>query len=137
MRKRSLKRIPQDIIPWARVTQINEDSINIFMKKQSQWVSGNRRRLQTSLFNKLFSCNLGSVMLNYNAKDTRELLLNEMFIFQNNLHRYDFKLFNSLTKPKNFCLFLGNGHTYNRKLFISRQSTRKLMKSGLLSGLQK
>jgi len=137
MRKRGLKRVPQDILPWARVKVVNDDSVNIFMKKQSQWESGNRRRLQTQLLTNLYSRNLGSVILNYSAKDARELIWNEMFIFQNNLGKYRFNIFNGLTKPKNFCLFLGKGRTYNRKLFISRQSVRKLMKSGLLSGLQK
>ena len=44
---------------------------------------------------------------------------------------------NGIYKPKNFCLFLGKGRTYNRKYFISRQILRKLVKTGLISGLQK
>ena len=42
-----------------------------------------------------------------------------------------------ISKPKNFCLILGRGRTYNRKLFISRQACRKLLKTGLISGFQK
>jgi len=137
MRKRGLKRVPQDILPWARVTTVNDDTVNVFMKKQSRWESGNRRYLQTQLLTNLYSRTIGSVILNYSAKDARELTWNETFMFQDNLGKYSFNTFNSITKPKNFCLFLGKGRTYNRKLFISRQSIRKLMKSGLLSGLQK
>lgn len=137
MRKRSLKRVPQDTLPWAHVTRIDDGAVNVFMKKQARWESGNRRNLQTRLLTRLNLRGLGSIILSNCAQDTRELLWNETFIFQNNVSKYSFSAFNSLTKPKNFCLLLGKGRTYNRKLLISRQSVRKLMKSGLLSGLQK
>jgi ribosomal protein S14 len=43
----------------------------------------------------------------------------------------------SQSKPKNFCLVLGRGRTYNRKVFLSRQIFRKLVRYGLLSGIIK
>ena len=42
-----------------------------------------------------------------------------------------------IAKPKNFCLLMGRGRTFSRKLFISRQAVRKLVKTGLISGLKK
>jgi ribosomal protein S14 len=41
------------------------------------------------------------------------------------------------SKTKNFCLFLGKGRTYNRKIFISRQIFRKLLRLNNLIGFQK
>ena len=49
MRKRSKKRIAQDVLPWVRVSTYSDDLINIFSKKTSRWVSGTRRCLQTKL----------------------------------------------------------------------------------------
>lgn len=49
---------------------------------------------------------------------------------------YNYRYFSS-TKAKNFCLYLGRGRTYNRKLFISRHAIRKLTQVGLISGIQK
>lgn len=43
----------------------------------------------------------------------------------------------SLGDVKNFCLVLGKSRTYNRHLFISRQTVRKMAKVGLLAGIQK
>ena len=41
------------------------------------------------------------------------------------------------SRSKNTCLFTGKGSTFNRKLFISRQTLRKLMRFGLIGGLKK
>jgi ribosomal protein S14 len=43
----------------------------------------------------------------------------------------------SMSGIKNFCLVLGKSRTYNRNLFISRQTVRKMTRVGLLSGIQK
>lgn len=134
MRKRSLKRIPQDILPWARLNKVEEGSINIYTKKNTHWESGNRRKLQTTILNKTVLTTLPSNIINYNIKDFRTAMLHEDGIFQIN---YKFFKKSYSSKLKNFCLFLGHGRTYNRKLHISRQAVRKLMKTGLISGLQK
>ena len=58
-------------------------------------------------------------------------------IYQNLFHKFYFNKYAGSSKPKNFCLFSGKGRTYNRKLFISRQILRKLMKTALIIGLKK
>ena len=137
MRKRNLKRISQDILPWARVTKIEDNTINIYTKKQSRWVSGNRRQIQTNLFNLQKLNSLSFTINNFQSNDSRIIGANDLFAFQNSLRNYDINNFKGQSMAKNFCLFLGKGRTYNRKLFISRQTVRKLMKTGLISGLQK
>jgi len=137
MRKRGLKRIPQDVLPWARVTKIQEDTVNIFTKKQAHWTSGNRRQAQTKLFN-IHKVNSLALTLNqFQTNDARLVNRSELFAFQNSLRGYKLSAFKGRALAKNFCLFLGQGQTYNRKLFISRQAVRKLVKTGLISGLQK
>jgi len=137
MRKRNLKRISQDILPWVRVTKIEDDTINIYTKKQSHWISGNRRYIQTKLFNLQQLNTIPMTINNFQSKDARIIGVNELFAFQNSWRNYNFNNFKGSSFPKNFCLFLGKNRTYNRKLFISRQATRKLMKTGFISGLQK
>lgn len=41
----------------------------------------------------------------------------------------------SLSKSKNSCLFIGKSRTYNRQLFVSRQTLRALTRVGAVSGL--
>ncbi len=124
-------------MPWARVTKIEDDTINIYTKKQSRWVSGNRRQIQTNLFNLQKLNSLSFTLNNFQSNDSRIIGTNDFFAFQNSLRNYDINNFKGQFITKNFCLFLGKGRTYNRKLFISRQIVRKLMKTGLISGLQK
>ena len=40
-------------------------------------------------------------------------------------------------RPKNTCLFLGRGRTYNRRLFMARHTFRRMMRFGLIPGMQK
>lgn len=137
MRKRGLKRIPQDILPWARVTKIEDDTLNIYTKKQTRWESGNRRNFQTQLLNIQKLNSMPLALNNFNIKDARIVGSAEHYTFQSGLRVYNLNNFKGKFMAKNFCLFLGKGRTYNRKLFISRQTVRKLMKTGLLFGLQK
>lgn len=135
MRKRSKKRIPQDIIPWSRVTQLDDDTINIFNKKNSRGFNSARRKYQTTIFNSLTQKDLSSVLLKSYLGDQRVpsgKIRSQLLYNQSQLNQ----VFGE-SLAKNFCLFLGAGRTYNRKLFISRQCFRKLVKTGLLSGIQK
>lgn len=59
-------------------------------------------------------------------------------IYRNKLNKNLFSLNkkSALSKPKNFCLFSGKGRSHNRKLFISRQIFRKLIRLNAIVGLQ-
>ncbi len=46
-----------------------------------------------------------------------------------------YPVFAAYGKYKNFCLFQGKGRTFNRSLFVSRHTLRKLAGVGLISGL--
>jgi ribosomal protein S14 len=48
---------------------------------------------------------------------------------------YELGRLHSISRSKNTCLFIGKGSTFNRQLFISRQTLRKLTRFGLVSGL--
>ena len=137
MRKRSKIRIPQDILPWARVVKLDDDSINIFSKIATNGISGNRRSRQTRLFTKQNNIEAATISKNFLIYDQR-VNVNADYLSQYQYHFY--KLLGKQggrAKSKNFCLVLGKDKTFNRKYFISRQIMRKLNKTGLINGLQK
>ena len=137
MRKRSKKRIPQDTLAWSRVTQLDDNLLNFFNKKTTRWVSGYNRDLQTKIILSQIKSDLSKTLLKSYFFDQR--IVGSASVYRSQLQHKISKLDakSALSKPKNFCLFLGKGSTYNRKLFISRQIFRKLVGTGLISGLQK
>jgi len=142
MRKRSKKRIPQDQLPWTRVMTRDEEGLHIFGRKSSRWVSGSNRDRQTHIYSELRDADSMRIILksqqialstNYPKPQFAEVDDTPLMLFQPPALQGG----GGMSKPKNFCLILGRGRTYNRKLFISRQACRKLVKTGLISGLQK
>jgi len=151
MRKRSKKRIPQDVLPWVRVASRAEDELHIFKKKTTRWFSGSRRDAQTRHFISQAASNGRELMrsiylkeLHTSSQKSRSEVKNLYF----DRVASSWKLLHALeevnnrrllarSRPKNFCLMLGKGRTYSRDLFISRQALRKLAKTGLISGLTK
>jgi ribosomal protein S14 len=93
--------------------------------------------MQTKLFNSLQYKAAPTAILANIAKDQRLGEVNKKYIFRSESRIFLMHKHFGSSKPKNFCLYLGQNRTYNRKLFISRQAMRKLMKTGLISGLQK
>lgn len=146
MRKRSKKRIPQDERSWARVVVREDSSINIFNKAVSHWHSGNRRYKQNKVlynqqYKQLAMLCINSLMQddleNYKDKEYFSKELIGTMMYQRLFHKYYFCKSTNTNSVKNFCLFLGKNSTYSRQLFASRQAVRKLMKTGLLTGMQK
>jgi len=137
MRKRSKKRIPQDALPWLRITKLDDDNINVFAKKTAKWISGNRRNAQTKIFSTLQSRDFADIFRKFYAQDQRLGMLDANYYYQKHFKSFVKSAFMGYSKPKNFCLYLGKGRTFNRKLFVSRPIVRKLMKTGAISGLQK
>ena len=132
MRKRSKKRIPQEQLPWVRISPKEIENIKIYHKKNSHWVSGNRRDAQTKIFNTLIKSELSNILLSsYLSNQENTELYKAQLQKKQNITKF------KLNKQKNFCLFLGKGRTYSRRYYVSRQIIRKFTKFGLISGLQK
>jgi len=136
MRKRSKIRISQDEVLWKRVTKQEEDALHLFSKKTTRWTSGASRDWNTALLNTQKNSSIFKALLQSFLKDCSisdkmspwRFKLNQKFAYINKKH--------SKSKPKNFCLLLGKCRTYNRKIFISRQIFRKLLRTNALSGFQ-
>ncbi len=140
MRKRSKKRISQDEKPWVNVFIHKEepDDIDIYNRKTSQGTSGNRRFVQTKIYNSIEKTFIFRLINQYISQMQININLDRLVpIHQQLFRKYYTNKFINIAKAKNFCLFLGRGRTYNRKLFISRHAVRKLTKTGLISGLIK
>lgn len=138
MRKRSKKRIPQDVIPWIRVRQEEDGgTAAIAAKVSTRWVSGNRRDIQNKLFSAQSKNDQSKILLGSFVKDVELSDVSAPFRSQLNYKLSRLNRNSRLYKPKNFCLYLGAGRTYNRKMLISRQTFRKLVRFGVIAGLQK
>jgi len=137
VRKRSKKRIPQDVVAWQRVTQRDDEKINVFAKKATRWVSGYNRDLQTKLLKTQATGDHSKILLKSFLKSHPSVGVAGHFRSQLQQKFSQLHQLSAGSRLKNFCLFLGKGSTYNRKLHISRQTFRKLARFGLISGLQK
>lgn len=133
MKKRSKKRIPQDILPWVRVKKREDDSLFFFRKKTSRWTSGQSREWQTTLYKQQILRE--KINLNFKA-----------FLFDQKLHNLRYKTQLQMQasklnkkvneyKPKNFCVISGKNRTYNRVLYITRQTLRWFSRAGFITGL--
>jgi ribosomal protein S14 len=138
----------------------------ILNKRTTKWTSGHSRFWNTTLLKSqlkdIFSTFMIKVLKNNNNISHRALLFKSLPKKINHLtfkskhkkpaktnpitflqrEHLNWKLFNfdkrkATSKPTNFCLLLGKNSTYNRKLFFSRQSFRKLMRLNILTGIQK
>ncbi len=146
MRKRSKKRISQEERPWIKVSSRKDEEINIFNKITSHWHSGNRRhnlnkKLNNYQYKHLSNLGIASLMQDTFDSNKNTIYFNTVakgtMLHQRLIHKYYFSTFTNLNAANNFCLFLGKSSTYNRQVFASRQTVRKLMKTGLLIGMQK
>jgi len=63
MRKKSKKRIAQDIVPWVRLNFRNHDDLNIYRNKVTRGFAGNKRDLQTKILNAQNSINSAKFLL--------------------------------------------------------------------------
>lgn len=139
MRKRSKKRIPQDVKPWVRVKEVSNDLLHIPGKKTTRWVAGGRRDWDVRVLNTASAKEVTNILL----KSFTSGLGSEGSDFSKNLFNklsckmYAANKMQSLAKYKNYCLLSGRGRTYNRSLYIARHSMRKLVGIGLISGLIK
>jgi hypothetical protein len=70
MKKRSKKRIPQDIKPWQRIRNQSTDAFFLQLKKTVRWTSGYVRNRETTVLN------------NQNAIDPSLLLLKSFMVDQ-------------------------------------------------------
>jgi len=142
MKKRSKKRIPQDILPWHRVFNKEAEQLTFHTKKTVRWTSGNSRDWQTSLFIAQQKTDSSVMLLKSFYKD--QITLNEGKKWRS--YKYKMLLRAKLdsinkkfpkNKPKNFCLIVGRNRAYNQKLFMSRHSLRRLLRDNHLAGLIK
>jgi len=144
MKKRSKKRIPQDVVPWKRVTQDNDDEFYLVGKKTSRWNSGSYRNRETTVLNAQINVERSKVLLksfitdqsNFegDAWNTEEIALRKLQL------QYKISKLNRMSfdyKSKNSCFFLGKGRTFNRHLYMSRHTLRKMVRFGIISGLRK
>lgn len=154
MRKRSKKRIPQDIKAWHRISHVDENILSVPSKKNARWTSGSRRDRDTRIlnaankvgFNSLIRTALTKALIKKQIHDyvkkrekaektVQPLIKTDAEIFATQITALSKT--RALSKYKNFCLFSGRGRTYNRALLIARHHVRKLTSVGLLSGLLK
>ena len=137
MRKRSKKRIPQDIKAWAGLKSQELDIFALPGKKTSRWVAGGRRDWNTRVLNASNRAEVSKIMLT----SLNRSLSTESSVFVNLLVRKlagrNLDKTTSLAKYKNFCLVSGRGRTYSRSLYMARHNVRKLVGLGLISGLNK
>ena len=118
----------------------DDENINIFNKLLSHWHSGNRRYTQSSILSSFQTKYIASINITSLLQDNQFInnaLSKGTAMHQKLFHKYYFSKFTNMNSVKNFCLFLGKNSTYNRQLNISRQTMRKLAKTGLIIGLQK
>ena len=108
--------------------------INIFRKKTTRWTSGNSRNWQTTLFNQQIKRKISGLILKSFLTDKNKKK-SDKYQFQQKVKQLNSKSLQY--KPKNFCLILGKNRTYNRKLFISRQILRKLMRNNAVTSIMK
>lgn len=143
MHKRSYVRRTQEERPWARITPVSDsdtDVLQLSAPKTVRWTSGNRRDRETRTLNA------------YIATDNKKMLLNsiwrdaEIFSEQDpssvvrrrdtlTYRAYKLGRHHALATSKNSCIFSGKGSTFNRFLYVSRQTLRNLTRFGLVSGL--
>ena len=139
MKKRSKKRIPQDIKPWVGVKVEDSDIFALPGKKTTRWVAGGRRDWNTRVLNTavvhehkkiIFSSlahSLGGKTGSFAQLLSQKLKYKIMSMSKTA----------SLAKYKNFCLVSGRGRTYSRSLYLARHNIRKLIGVGAISGLNK
>lgn len=143
MRKRSKKRISQEISPWIRANIYNgeEAKLTILNKRTTRWKSGVARDWQTALYNEQIKNGFANFLLKTfkkissikNKKQNRRFQMRWYFL----LKMLFLNKKQALSKPKNFCLIIGKQSTYNRKVYISRQTFRKFMRLNCLIGIKK
>jgi ribosomal protein S14 len=139
MRKKSTKRVPQDIKPWVRVREVDNDQLYVPGKKTTRWVAGGRRDWDTKVLNAAAARQFADILVKSLIITTGHEVntLSENYLNKLNLKLRTATKMRSLTKYKNYCLLSGRGRTYNRSFYIARHNMRKLVGTGLISGLIK
>ena len=137
MRKRSKKRIPQEISPWQRVEKYGDDVLHFVDTFKTRWRSGNLRESQTT------------ILKNYQKIVNTKLLFNIFFqkfkitkkSSRDNLQLFSKKFFlkkkSNISALKNGCLAIGGCGSFNRKLLLNRHSMRLLLRDSNIVGLIK
>jgi len=136
MRKRSKKRVPQDVKPWIGVNTAPADELDIANKKTTKWVAGSRRDWDTKVLNQTVADEISVMLSKALTKTLSEHLNNNLFNKLDSRIRQSHKM-GALSRYKNYCLLSGRGRTYNRPLHIARHNLRKLAAVGAISGLIK
>jgi|SRR6185312_6393213 len=134
--KKIKKQKPQLIRIIKRDKEELEQYINIFNNKTIRGFDGSDRNWQTSLLNEqvnriqpsiiqnsIFKCNI-----NRSNKEIKNKFINKF-------NQLDKK--RSISRNKNFCLFIGSDRTYIRNLFITRHIFRNMMNINTLVGVKK
>lgn len=139
MRKRSKKRIPQDIRAWNRVITQDEDEFFLPVKKVTRWTSGNRRNIEFNVLNAQNTVEKSKVLIKsfINNQELNSDLEPTLLRSQLQYKLSKVNKLSALYKNKHTCFFQGKGRTYNRQLFVSRHTLRKMSGVGLIAGLQK
>jgi len=139
MRKRSKKRIPQDVKPWIRVKEVSDDAFYIPGKKTARWVAGGRRDWDAKVLNAVSTGEITNILLksfiSVVGSENSEFSVSLLNKLSCKLHSSS--RMRSLSKYKNYCLLSGRARTYNRDMYIARHNMRKLVGLGLISGLVK
>ena len=114
----------------------DDEAANIFSKMASRGYGVNRRKLQSTLLANSLQRDSSYLVRRFLVSD-RRVASNPDYMSQTTQQLYAINHLFGRSKPRNFCLYLGKGRTFNRKYHISRQIFRKLIKTGALLGLQK
>lgn len=135
MKKKSKKRIPQDVKPWIRVKDKNDDVFSMPAKQTTRWISGERRNWETRVLNAAIKIEKNLILL----KSCTEFSAWRWWLqHQKVMHRlHTANKVNAIAKYKNYCILSGRARTFNRCLYIARHSFRRLSGVGLLSGIIK
>jgi len=138
MRKKSRKRVPQDIRPWTRIKDVNYEVLALPGRKNSRWVAGGRKDWDTRVLNTTGTHEVSAIILKSlrNSLSTSGLNFKQLLIEKIGNCRHGNKT-TCLSRYKNFCVFSGRSRTYNRSLYVARHNMRKLVGVGLISGLLK
>ena len=135
MKKKSKKRIPQDIRPWARLKS-PEEGFSVPIKQATRWVAGSRRDWNTKILRTKVTDELSSIILKAftgEIGDPAGTLLQQKI----NKKLRGYNKMGMLCRYKNYCAFTGRARTFNRILYMARHSMRKLAGIGLISGFIK
>lgn len=135
MKKKSKKRVPQDIKPWARLNPPQE-GFSIPAKQATRWIAGSRRDRNTKILTTAIAGELSSIILEASLKEISDHLAP---LLQQKINKklQGHNKIKALCRYKNYCSFTGRARTFNRILYMARHSVRKLAGIGLISGLKK